>query len=369
MSTRSASRSSPRNVGRRRVLAGGLAAGVAGVSASSARAEKTRAWRMVTSWPKDAPGPGSTARRIAERITAMSDGALTVKLFAAGELVPAFEVFEAVAGNVAEMGHSASFFWAGKLPASPFYTAVPFGLTPDGHNAWLYHGGGQGLWDELYAPHGVKPFAAGNSGLQMGGWYKREIASLDDFAGRKLRMPGLGGAVARRLGAVAVSLPPGEIYPALASGAIDGAEFLGPWSDRALGLSKAAPFYYWPGFHEPNGSAEALVNREAFAALPADLQAIVAAACEAENARGMAEADWHNAQALAALEAEGVKLRRFPDDLLAAARVASDDVLSDLAARDPMARRIWDSYRVARGAAVAWGRVSRHAVLDSQLRA
>ncbi len=348
-----------------------LLAGVAAASAvplSGARARDSLRWRMATSWPKDAPGPGTTARRLAESITRLSGGRLSVELHGAGELVPAFEVFDAVQSGTAEMGHSASFFWAGKIPAAPFYTAVPFGLHPEMHNAWLDFGGGQALWDELYGAHGVKPFAAGNSGMQMGGWYNREIAALDDLKGLKVRMPGLGGEVLRKLGGSAVSIPPGEIYQALASGVVDGAEFLGPWSDQAMGFADAAKYYYWPGFHEPNGSAECLVNLAAYAALPEDLQALVAQACAAENLRGQAEADWRNAETLQQMRRGGkVALRRFPEDVLQAARAASKEVLAELAGSSDIAARIYRSYAAAQDAALAWGRVSRHALLDAQL--
>ncbi len=354
-------------IGRRALLGAGAAGALAG--AAPALAQGRIQWTLVTSWPKGAPGPGTTARRIAERITLMSGGRLNVRLYGAGEVVPAFEVFDAVAQGTAELGHTASFFWSGKFEAAPFFTAVPFGLTPDGHHAWIYHGGGQALWDELYAAAGVKPFLAGNSGMQMGGWFKREVKSLEDLKGRKYRIPGLGGEVMRRLGVTAVSLPPGEILPALQSGAIDGAEFLGPWSDIGLGLAKAASNYYWPGFHEPNGSAECLVNRRAYEALPADLKEVVATACEAENARGLAEADWQNARTLETIEAEhGVTLRRFGDDILAAAGRAAVEVLAEVGASDPLAGRIHSSYLTARDRALAWGRVARHAVLDTELR-
>ncbi len=188
----------------------------------------------------------------------MSDGELKVELFAAGELLSAFEVFDAVAGGVAEMGHSAAFFWRGKSRAAVLFTTVPFGLMASEMSAWIYHGGGRELWDELYGDFGLKAFMAGSTGMQMGGWFKIEIRSLDDFKGLKYRMPGLGGEVLRRFGAMAVNLPPGEILPALQSGAVEGVEFLGPWSDRAFGFYKAAPYYYRPGFHEPNGTSECL---------------------------------------------------------------------------------------------------------------
>ena len=360
---------------RRRAIsaAGGLALAPAALASSPlaapAVAQERRAWSLVTSWPKGAPGPGTTAARIAETITALSGGRLTVTLYGAGELVPALEVFDAVAGGVAQMAHTASLFWQGKLKAAPFFTAVPFGLTPDGHTAWLEQGGGQALWDALYAPAGIKPFQAGNSGMQMGGWFKREIASAEDLKGLKMRIPGLGGQVMRRLGVTAVAMPPGEILPALQSGAIDAAEFLGPWSDRALGFDKAAPYYYWPGFHEPNGAAECLVSLSAYQDLPEDLQALVSTVCAAENQRGLAEADWQNAVTLEAMQAEGrIALRRYPDDLLVAAGKASREVLAELAAADEMAGKILPSYDTARRLWLGWGRVARHAVLDAQIR-
>ncbi|MGH6946322.1 MAG: TRAP transporter substrate-binding protein, partial [Kiloniellales bacterium] len=279
---------------RRRLLTAAPALAATGLAATGlaapAVAQGVTRWRLVTAWPMDAPGPGTSARRIAERITALSGGRLEIELYAAGELVPAFEVLDAVSQGTAELGHAAAFFWAGKLPPAVFFIAVPFGLSPEAHNAWIYEGGGQALYDALYAPLGVKPFLAGNSGLQMGGWYRREIKSLEDVKGLKIRMPGIGGEVMRRLGATAVSVPPGEIFPALQAGTVDAAEFLGPWSDLAMGFDRVAPFYYWPGFHEPNGSAEAIVNLETLTALPADLQALVAVVCESENARGLAEA-------------------------------------------------------------------------------
>jgi TRAP-type mannitol/chloroaromatic compound transport system substrate-binding protein len=362
---------SPSPLSRRRLirgtLASGAALGAASLTAPAVRAQETRFWKLVTSWPKGAPGPGTTAARLAERITKGSGGRLAVEVFGAGELVPAFEVFDAVASGTAEMGHTASLFWAGKMAIAPIFTAAPFGLLPEAHNAWIYYGGGQALWDELYGGFGVKPYLAGNSGFQMGGWYRRRIASLEDVRGLKIRMPGLGGEILRRLGAAPVSIPPGEIFSALQTGAIDAAEFLGPWSDSAMGLDRAAPYYYWPGFHEPNGSAEALVNAQALASLPDDLRGLVETACEAENTRGLAEAEWYHAQALQRLEAGGTELLQFPAELLQAARAESEAVLDGVAAGEPLFARILESWRAAREASVAWGRVSRHALLGAQL--
>jgi TRAP-type mannitol/chloroaromatic compound transport system substrate-binding protein len=322
---------------------------------------------MVTSWPRGAPGPGTSADRIARRITAMSAGRLDVRVYGAGELVPAFEVFDAVSLGTAEIGHSAAFFWAGKMPAAPFFTAVPFGLLPEAHHAWILSGGGQALWDELYGRHGVKPYLAGNSGMQMGGWFNRRIETRDDLRGLRVRMPGLGGEVLRRLGGTPVNLPPGEIFQALQTGVVDGAEFLGPWSDLALGLDQAAGFYYWPGFHEPNGSAECLVNREALDALPEDLRGLVAMACEAETALGLAEANWQNAAALETVRNdESVTLLPFPDTVLQAARDAAAEVLAEQAEGDALAARIHASFLTARDRLSAWAHVTAVPILGTR---
>ena len=199
-----------------------------------------------------------SAERIAERIRALSGGKLEIVVHAAGEVVPAFEVFDAVGNGVAEMGHTAAFYWQGKMPAAAFFTTVPFGLTPDEHVAWIEAGGGQALWDELYAPFGVKPFMGGNTGVCMGGWFRREIGSRDDVRGLKIRSLGLGGEVYRRLGATPQTTPPAEILTSMQSGVIDGVEFVGPGSDIALGLYRVAPLYYYPGFNKPNGTGECI---------------------------------------------------------------------------------------------------------------
>jgi len=324
-------------------------------------------WRMITSWPRNLPGPGVTAQRLADRITALSGGELTIKLYGAGEVVPALEVFDAVAEGVAELGHTASFFWQGKMSASVFFTAVPFGLTADEHAAWIYHGGGQALWDALYADLGVSPFMAGNTGMGMGGWFKRELAGVESLKGLKYRIPGLGGEILRRLGAVPVTLAPGDIFPALQTGVVDGAEFVGPWSDMAFGFYKVAPYYYWPGFHEPNGSAECLVNNEKFAALDPMLREVIINACQAENAYSVAEANWQNAQALDTLIAKyDVKIRRFSDEILTATRDIAAEVLDEFANRDAMSRQIYESYSAARTQAMAWSHVSSSAFLNAR---
>ncbi len=324
-------------------------------------------WKMVTSWPKNSAGLGITAQRLADRITSMSGGRLTIKLFAAGELVPPLEVFDAVAGGQAHMAHTASFFWQGKAKASVFFTTIPFGLTALEHMAWINHGGGQSLWDELYAPFGIKAFMAGNTGIQMGGWFKKEINSIDDLASVKIRSAGLGGEIFKQLGAMPIFLPPSEIYTSLQSGLIDAAEFLGPWSDHGFGFYKAAPYYYWPTFNKPNGSAECLINSEALANLPTDLQKIVTNACAAENAFALSESDWQNSRYLNELTSnKNVKLRQFPTDILDQAKALSSGILDGFVTGDKLASDILISYRAALKNARQWANVSRKPFMSSR---
>jgi len=331
-----------------------------------ARASALR-WRMVTSWPKHLPGPGLSAERIAARIGALSGGRLEITVSAAGEIVPAFEVLDAVGSGVAEMGHTAAFYWQGTAPASAFFTAVPFGLTPNEHVAWIDAGGGQALWDELYAPFGVKPFMGGNTGVSMGGWFRHEIKSRDDVHGLKVRALGLGGEVYRRLGAIPQTTSPGEILVALQSGVIDGAEFVGPGSDIALGLYRFAPFYYGPGFNKPNGTGECIVALKAWETLDAELKAIVTHACAAEASFALAEMERLNIEALATLTArDNMQLRAFPSDFVAAARSTAADVLAELATRSVTARKVHDSYVGFRDRIAAWSRISLQAVLEAR---
>src|SRR5215467_10451383 len=352
----------------RRKLVGGAGVALAGTLAAPAVARAaTQRWRMVTSWPKRLPGPGMSAERIAERIAALSDGRIQVTVSAAGEVVPAFEVLDAVGSGVAEMGHTAAFYWQGKQPASVYFTTVPFGLVPSEHVAWVDAGGGQALWDELYAPFGVKPFMGGNTGVCMGGWFRREIKSLEDVKGLKLRTLGLGGEIYRRLGATPQTTPPGEIFTSLQSGVIDGAEFVGPGSDIALGLFRFAQLYYSPGFNKPNGTGECIVSLKAWQGLDPSFQAVVGQACAAEASFALAEMERLNVEALAALTGRyNVQLKSFPDDLIAAARGQAADVLNEVAARSDIAKRIHASYTAFRERMADWSRISLRAVLAAR---
>ncbi len=355
----------------RRSLARGGALGLVGAMAAPAapavaQGEKRR-WRMVTSWPKRLPGPGMSAERVAERIGALSGGRFEITVSAAGEVVPAFEVLDAVGTGVAEMGHTAAFYWQGKEPAAAFFTTVPFGLLPNEHVSWIDAGGAQALWDELYAPFGVKPFMGGNTGVCMGGWFRRELKSVADVRGLKIRSLGLGGEVYRRLGAIPQTTSPGEILVALQSGVIDGAEFVGPGSDIALGLYRFAPFYYGPGFNKPNGTGECIVALKAWATLDDEDKAIVAHACAAEASFALAEMERLNIEALSTLTTrDNAQLRTFPADLVAAARAQAGDVLGELAARSDKARKVHDSYMAFRDRIFAWSRISLQAVLEAR---
>lgn len=339
----------------RRTALASLAALASSALAAPAIASGRIEWKMVTSWPKNLPGPGISAERLAQSIGRLSDGRLTVKVFAAGELVPPLECFDAVGGGTAEMAHTASLYWAGKMPAAPLFTSAPFGLTPLEHLSWVDHGGGQPLWDELYAAHGVKPFVAGNTGISMAGWFRRPVERLDDVKGLKIRIVGLGGEVWRRMGATPVALPPGEVFPAFQSGVVDAAELLAPHSDLAVGLHRVTRLYYGPGFDKPNGTGEALVSLKAWDALPDDLKAIVATACRDEHATALGQAEWMNALALETLIAtHGVELKQMPADVLARARAVAEEIYGEIAAKDALSGRIVASYRQARTRAGTW---------------
>jgi len=308
-----------------------------------------------------------SAERIAERIAALSGGRLQISVSAAGEVVPAFEVLDAVGGGVAEIGHTAAFYWQGKMPAANYFTTVPFGLTPNEHVAWVEAGGGQALWDELYRPFGVKPFMGGNTGVCMGGWFRREVRALDDVRGLKIRSLGLGGEVYRRLGATPQTTPPAEILTSLQSGVIDAVEFVGPGTDIALGLYRVAQSYYYPGFNKPNGTGECIVNLRAWEALDAGLKAVVAHACAAEANFALAEMERLNVEALAALTGQHrVALRAFPAEVIAAARSMSGEVMGELGARSAAAKKVYDSYMAFRERAAAWSRISLKAVLEAR---
>lgn len=326
---------------------------------------RTVEWKLVTTWPKNLPALGTAPERLAEALARMSNGRFKVRVYAAGELVPAFAVFDAVAQGSAEMGHGAAYYWRGKAPVAAVFATVPFGMTAQEMNGWLHFGGGLELWRELYAPFGVVPLAAGNTGVQMAGWFNKEINSLADLEGLKMRMPGFGGEVLQRAGGVAVAMPGSEIFTALQTGVIDATEWVGPYNDLALGLQDIAKYYYYPGWHEPGPTLEALVNAEALAALPEDLRAMLETACRAINQEVQDEFTARNARALRTLvEEHGVEVRRLPEDVLDRFRELSEAVVRE-AATDDLSRRILDSLYAFQAEVRQYQAISEQAYLNA----
>ncbi len=347
--------------------AGAVIAGSTLLTPSLVHAKTKYKWKMVTAWPKNFPGLGTGANLLAKMINEMSDGRIKVKVYGAGELVPAFEVFDAVSKGTAQMGHSGAYYWKGKAAATQFFSAVPFGLTAQEMNAWLYYGGGMELWRELYAPFNLIPAAAGNSGVQMAGWFNKEIKSVDDLKGLKMRIPGLGGEVLRRAGGTPLTIAGGELFTALQTGTIDATEWVGPYNDLAFGLHKAAKYYYYPGWHEPGSTMEAMINKPAFEELPKDLQSIVLAACKAVNMDMISNYTARNNQALDTLvNKHGVKLMPLPDDVLKTLKQLSEEVVLELANKDPMSMKIYTSFNQFRSQVSQWSSLSEQAFLKAR---
>ncbi len=346
--------------------AGSLAS--AGILASPAvHARKTIKWKMVTSWPKNFPGLGSGAEFLAKTINEMSGKRLKVKVYGANEIVPALGVFDAVSRGTAQMGHSGAYYWKGKHPATQFFTAVPFGMTAQEMNAWLYHGGGMQLWEELYAKFNLIPNPAGNTGVQMGGWFNKEIKSIDDLKGLKMRLPGLGGEVLKLAGGTPVTLPGGEIFTSMQSGAIDATEWVGPYNDMAFGLYKVARFYYYSGWHEPGSTMEAMINKEAFDSLPGDLQKIVRAACRVANEDMLADYTAKNNAALQTLiHKHKVKMKKFPDEVLIKLHQLSEQVLENVSQHDEISKRIYQSFTYFRKNVIQWSDASEVAYMRAR---
>jgi len=323
-------------------------------------------WKMVTTWPPNFPGLGTGANTLARYLEEASGGQLRVRVYAAGELIPAFEVFDAVSSGSAELGHSGAYYWRGKSEAVQFFSTIPFGLNAHEMNAWLYYGGGLELWREVYAPFNLLPFAVGNTGAQMGGWFNRPIDTMADLRGLKMRMPGIGGEVLKLAGGTPVNLPGAELFTALQTGSIDATEWAGPYNDVAFGLHQAARYYYYPGWHEPGPTIECMVNLDAFNSLPENLQAIVRVACQAANLDMISEYNARNAAALAQLAADdGVEIRAFPEDVLSGLKALTLQVIEQMVARDSLAARVWTSYREFLARARPWQEISEQAYLHT----
>lgn len=359
---------------KRREFIGGLGGGAAlaactpqtqeqGVAATAERFS----WKLVTTWLPNFPGLGTGVNTLARYIQEMSAGRIEITIYAAGELVPAFEIFDAVSQGSAEMGHGAAYYWRGKSEAAQFFATIPFGLNAHEQNAWLYYGGGLELWREVYEPFNLVPFPAGNTGVQMGGWFNRPIESMADLEGLKMRIPGIGGEVLRRAGGTPINLPLSEIFTALQTGSIDATEWVSPYNDVAIGLHQAAQYYYYPGWQEPGPTLECMINRQAWESLPEDLQAIVRVACQATTLDMASEFMARNATALEQLRSEGnVEVRKFPDDVLAGLKELTYTVVEELAAEDPVVAKVWASYSEFMALSQPWQAISEEAYLATR---
>ena len=343
--------------------AGYTAAGTALLGAPYVHAEKKHELTMALCWPKKLPGIGTGAVYLARTIEKMSGGRISIKIYGAGELVAPFEVFDAVAEGKAQIGWGTSYYWKSKNEAFSFFSAIPFGLNSHEMLTWLQFGGGQKLMDELYGQYNLKPFPAGNTGVQMGGWFNKEIVSADDFKGLKVRMPGLGGKVLSKLGAQTVTLPAGKVLSALQSGEIDAADWVGPSNDLALGLYKAAKYYYWPGWQEPGTVLDCFVNKKFYESLSNDLQEVIKHACSASYNYTWSDYSANNGASLVELiQTHKVNLRRFSERTLVTLAKLSQEIIEEIGATNELSKRVYDSYINFRRKAIGWTQIGEEAV-------
>lgn len=356
---------------RRSLLTGaaGVSLAVAAVTQfpTPAIAQGVKRLRMQTTWPKNFPGLGTGANFLAETVKRLSGGQIEIQVFGAGEIVPAFETMDAVQAGTLDMGHGAPYYWKGKVPATEFIAVVPFGLNYMEQNAWLRFGGGQQLGDKVYKELGCKFFASGNTGCQMGGWFNKEMNSLQDYRGLKMRIPGLGGEVVKAAGGQVVLLPGGEIPPALASGAIDATEWVGPYNDMLLGLHRSAKFYYYPGWHEPATLLDNFISLKVWDGLTNEQKAMFEAANAATNDFVFSEFQARNNTDLQKLINEHkVQLKKFPDELLTGLGKLSGEVANDLASKNPLSREVFDSILTFRKTMIDWANVSERAFYNAR---
>ena len=318
---------------------------------------KTFEWRMTTVWGKNFPVLGEAANLLADSVYKMSGGRLKIKIFGSGELVPGYETFDAVSMGVTEMGCGASYYWQGKTPAAAFFTAVPFGMNAQQIAAWMLGGNGEGyqLWKETYEPFNIMPFLGGNTGVQMGGWFNKEINATDDLKGLKMRIPGLAGKVLEKAGGAAINVPAGEIFTNLERGVIDATEWVGPYHDYKLGLHKAAKYYYYPGWHETGSQMEFIANLDAWNKLPEDLQEIVHAASIKVQSWMISEFDIKNSEYLNILiNEENVQLKEFPRAVLDQLRIHAKETLDELVSKNELSKKVYASYKKHQNKLDSW---------------
>ncbi len=342
--------------------AGSLVAGSALAAAPAVHATKRFRWKMVTAWPPNFPIFQEGAERFAREIKIMSGGRLNIQVFAGGQLVPSLQTFDAVSQGTVEMGHGAAYYWAGSVPAAQFFTAVPFGMNAQGMNAWLYGGGGLELWREVYKSYNLVPFPVGNTGVQMGGWFRKKINTINDLKGLKMRIPGIGGKVMAKAGVNPVLMAGGELYTALERGTIEAVEWAGPFHDMRLGLYRAAKYYYYPGWHEPGPVLEMTINRQAWERLPRDLQLMIETSAAASNISMLSEFEAKNLRALRTLQNKyKIKTYEFPRDVIRQLHKYTKQVLNEEAAKDKMFKKVYAAYENFRKQHDAWGGISEAA--------
>ncbi len=344
------------------VALGGLASCTQQQETGNAPAGRTRKkfrWKMVTTWPPHFPVLGEGVDLFAKWVEELSGGDLKIHVYGGGELVPALEVFDTVSQGIAQLGHGASYYWAGKVPAAQFFSSVPFGMNGQQMNAWLYRGGGLELWRKVYLPFNLIPFPAGNTGVQMGGWFNKEIRTIEDFKGLKMRIPGLGGKVIAKAGGSAILSPGGEIYTNLERGIIDATEWIGPYHDYLMGFHRIAKYYYYPGWHEPGSVLELVVNKGAFEQLPKELQAVIETAAYKLNLWILSEFETQNAIYLEKIKEEGkVEIRQFPEPVLDTLRQYAMEVIDELVARDPLSKEVYQAFSAFKRQITAWAEIS-----------
>ncbi|MEM6262673.1 MAG: TRAP transporter substrate-binding protein [Bacteroidota bacterium] len=327
---------------------------------------QTFEWKCVTTWPPNFPVFGEGANKMAEWVKKMSGGRLDITVYGGGELVPPLEAFDTVSQGAAEMGTGAAYYWAGKAPAAQFFASVPFGMNAQQMNAWILSGGGLALWEEVYAPFNLMPLPAGNSGIQMGGWFNKEINTLADFKGLKMRIPGLGGKVLNKVGGTAINVAGGEIYTNLETGVIDATEWVGPYHDYKMGFADIAKYYYSPGWHEPGTQLEAFINKDAYASLPEDLQEILRVGIHYMNIWTLAEFEAKNNDFLQKLKTEkNVEMRQFSPEILNELRNATKEVIADVTASDPMSKKVYDAYSAFQTKMIDWSTVTEKAFYNT----
>ena len=331
------------------------------------KAKKNYNWKMVTTWPKNFPGLGTGAETFAKMVTEASKGRINITVFGSGEIVPAFEAMDAVSSGAIEMGHGGPYYWKGKVAATQYLSAIPFGLTPQEQNSWFEKGGGQKLADEIYKKMGCKFFVCGNTGPQMGGWFNKEINSINDFKGLKMRIPGLGGEVIKAAGGTVVNLHGGELLTSIQSGAIDALEWVGPYNDLAFGIYKAGKYYYYPGWHEPGGVLDCFINLKKWNSLPNDLKKIIEISSKAATQTITNEMIAGNNMALQILlKKHNVILKSFPDNVLKELAILSEKVMTKLISSDPLSKKVYKSIINFRNSSIKRSEISQQKFLDSR---